>query len=97
MTAVVQGGDTNSAVERVLVQEVHDAVSDLVDLIKTYQSKNRLSKVLTSTLFKRRQEEMDAVVDRAILHLHVSVALLWFALGGVNDSIRRPSTSEIAS
>ena len=72
MTAVVQGGDTHSEVERVLIEEVRDAVSDLVDLIKSYQNKNKLSKVLTSTLFKRRQEEMDAVVDRAILHLHVS-------------------------
>lgn len=69
---VVQGGDTNSGVERALIEEVHDAVSDLVDLIKTYQNKNKLSKVLMSTLFKRRQEELDAVVDKAILHLHVS-------------------------
>lgn len=51
---------------------MHDAVSDLVELTKTYQSKNKLAQVLTSTLFKRRQDELDAVVDRAILRLHVS-------------------------
>ncbi|CAN0560046.1 unnamed protein product, partial [Ectocarpus sp. 12 AP-2014] len=68
-----KGGDTNSEVERALIEEVHDAVSDLVDLIKTYQNKNKLSKVLMSTLFKRRQEELDAVVDKAILHLHLGL------------------------
>ncbi|CBJ30083.1 putative CTR1-like protein kinase/ leucine rich repeat-containing protein [Ectocarpus siliculosus] len=68
-----KGGDTNSEVERALLEEVHDAVSDLVDLIKTYQNKNKLSKVLMSTLFKRRQEELDAVVDKAILHLHLGL------------------------
>lgn len=54
------------------MEDVHDAVFDLVELIKTYQSKNKLSKVLMSTMFKRRQDELDAVVDRAILRLHVS-------------------------
>lgn len=46
-----------------------------MELIKTYQSKNALSKVLMSTLFKRRQEEADAVIDRAISRLHVSELL----------------------
>lgn len=70
----IQGGDTNGEVARALMEDVHDAVCDLVELIKTYQSKNRLSKVLMSTLFnKRRQDELDAVVDRANLRLHVRV------------------------
>lgn len=68
----IQGGDTTTEVERVLIEEVHDAVFDLVELIKTYHNKNKLAKVLTSTLFKRRQDELDAVVDRAVLRLHVS-------------------------
>lgn len=58
-------------VERVLIEDVHDAISDLVELTKVYQSKNKLSKVLMSTLFKRRQGELDAVVDRAITRLQV--------------------------
>ena len=58
--------------ERVLLEEVHDAVYDLAELIKTYQNKNRLTQVLTSTLFKRRQDELNAVIDRAIWGLHVS-------------------------
>lgn len=70
----MQSGDANGAVERVLMEDVHDAVLDLVELIKTYQSKNKLSKVLMSTLFRRRQDELDAVVDRAILRLHVSTS-----------------------
>ena len=67
-----QGGVRNTEAERVLIEEVRDAVADLVELIKTYQSKNKLSQLLTSTLFKRRQEELDAIVDSTILHLQVS-------------------------
>lgn len=54
-----------------LIEDVHEAIFDVVELIKTYQSKNKLSKVLTSTLFKRRQDELDAAVDRAIVRLQV--------------------------
>ncbi|CAM9829016.1 unnamed protein product [Ectocarpus sp. 8 AP-2014] len=68
-----KGGDTNGEAARALMEGVHDAVCDLVELIKTYQSNNRLSKVLMSTLFKRRQDELDAVVDRAILRLHLGL------------------------
>lgn len=62
------------------MEDVHDAVFDLVELIKTYQSKNKLSKVLMSTMFKRRQDELDAVVDRAILRLHVSGVKRWLCV-----------------
>ncbi|CBJ25851.1 protein kinase [Ectocarpus siliculosus] len=68
-----KGGDTNGEAAQALMEDVHDAVCDLVELIKTYQSKNRLSNVLMSTLFKRRQDELDAVVDRAILRLHLGL------------------------
>lgn len=67
-----QGGDTTGQEERVMMEDVHDAIFDLVELIKTYKSKNRLSQLLMSTLFRRRQDEMGAVVDRAILSLQVS-------------------------
>lgn len=68
----IQGEDTVGEVARVLIEDVNDAIFDLVELIKTYQSKKKLSKVLMSTLFKRRQDELDAVVDRAIVRLQVS-------------------------
>ena len=70
----VQGGDTIGEVAQGMIEEVHEAISDLVQLIKTYQSKNKLSRLFMSTLFKRRQEELDAVVDRAIMRLQVSGA-----------------------
>lgn len=54
-----------------LIQDVHDAVADLVEWIKTYQSKNKLSQVVVSSLFKRRQEEADAVIDSAMSRLQV--------------------------
>ncbi|CAM9095208.1 unnamed protein product [Ectocarpus sp. 6 AP-2014] len=68
-----QGGDTSTEEERVLMEEVHDAVSDLNDLIKTYQNKSKLAQLLTSTLFKRRQDELNAVMDRAIWGLHLGL------------------------
>lgn len=55
-----------------MIQDVHDAVADLVELIKTYKSKNKLSQVLMSTLFKQRQEEANAVIDSAISRLQVN-------------------------
>ncbi|CAN0344297.1 unnamed protein product [Ectocarpus sp. 12 AP-2014] len=68
-----KGGDTSTEEERVLMEEVHDAVSDLVELIKSYHNKSKLGKVLTSTLFKRRQDELNAVIDRAIWGLHLGL------------------------
>ena len=70
-----------------MIEDVHDAILDLVELIKTYQSKNKLSRVLISTLFRRRQDEMGAAVERAILNLQVSAvnALNWASQGKVAD------------
>lgn len=66
-----QAGDTTGEAARVLIEDVHDSIFDLVELIKTFQSKNKLSKLFMSTLFKRRQDELNAVVDRAIMRLQV--------------------------
>lgn len=54
-----------------MIEDVGDAVRDLVEIIKTYQSKGTISQVMMSTLFKRRQEEAEAVIDAAINRLHV--------------------------
>ncbi|CAN0184783.1 unnamed protein product, partial [Scytosiphon promiscuus] len=70
-----RGEDTMGDAARVLIEEVHEAIVDLVDLIRTFQSKNKLSKAFMSTLFKRRQNELDAVVDRAILRLQLGLQL----------------------
>lgn len=69
---VIQGGDTIGEAERAMMEDVQDAIFDLVELIKTYQSRNRMYQLLVSTLFRRRQDEMGAVVDRAISSLQVS-------------------------
>ena len=69
---------------------MHDAVFDLVELIKTYQSKNKLSKVLMSTLFKQRQMELEAVIDRVVVRLQVRVVLP-FRVWGVCVELRRPA------
>lgn len=69
---IIKGSDTNAKAERVLLEDVHDAVGDLVELIKTYKNKNTFAQVLMSSLFKQRQEEAEAVVDSAISLLQVS-------------------------
>ncbi|CAM9206277.1 unnamed protein product [Ectocarpus sp. 12 AP-2014] len=86
---VFKGGDTTGEAARVLIEDVHDAIFDLVELIKTFQSKNKLSKLFLSTLFKRRQEELDAVVDRAIMRLQLGLQLqVGHDMGSVKDSIK---------
>lgn len=66
--------------ERVLMRDVEEAVDDLVELLKTYENKNRLSKVAGTTLCKQRLEDAAAVVDGAFKKLNVSpfIAVLMF-------------------
>ena len=73
ISPLFQAGATLGEIARALIEDVQDAIFDLVELMKTFQSKNKLSKLFMSTLFKRRQEELDAVVDRAIMRLQVAV------------------------
>lgn len=73
----------------VLIEEVRDAVDALVDIIRTYKSKGRVSQVMMSTLFKRRQDEAEAVIDAAICRLQVGAStILYFGNtdGDVNNS-----------
>ena len=73
--SIVQGEKPNDAENQVLIEDVRDAVGDLVEIFKTYKSKGRPSQVVMSTLFKRRQEETEAVIEAAISRLHVSEKL----------------------
>lgn len=68
-----KGNGANGEVERLLIEDVQTAVRDMVELIKTYRSKRRISQVIVSTMFKRRMDEMEAVIDRAISDLNVSL------------------------
>lgn len=73
LVRLLQGGDAaKKESEFEMIEDVHDAVADLVQIVKIYQSRNKVSQVLMSTLFKRRQEEAEAVIDRAIWRLNVS-------------------------
>ena len=60
-----------------MMEDVHDSVSDMLELTKTYSGKNKISKLMTSTLFKKRYEELEACVGRAIevfqFGLHIQV------------------------
>ncbi|CAM9996955.1 unnamed protein product, partial [Ectocarpus sp. 4 AP-2014] len=91
-------GDTTGEAARILIEDVHDAIYDLVELIKTFQSKNKLSKLCLSTLFKRRQDELDAVVDRAIMRLQLGLQLqVGHDMSLVKDGVKAGSTSESTS
>lgn len=80
-----QGDQETTAEQRELIEEVRFQVGNLVDLIKTYQSRNKLSKVLLATSFKRRQEDLEAAIDRALDRLQVSHVMcgtgLYFSAG----------------
>ena len=66
-----QGDRSYAESERVLLEEVRESIEDLVQIMKTYKSKNKVSKVMMSTLFKKRQEEAEAVINMAIGRLQV--------------------------
>lgn len=72
----MKGGEISGDDEHILIEDVHDAVAGLVELIKTFKSKNKMAQAITSSLFKRRQEEAEALIDRAVSHLHVSAGSL---------------------
>lgn len=58
--------------ESVLLDDVRESIEDLVQIIQTYKAKNKFSKVMMSTLFRKRQEEAEAVINMAISRLQVS-------------------------
>lgn len=68
-----QGEGIHAAAERVLLDDVRESIDDLVQIIQTYKAKNRFSKVMTSSLFRKRQEEAEAVINMAMSRLQVSV------------------------
>lgn len=86
-----QGGDKIGEESRILVEAVHEAISELVELIKTFQNQNKLLRLLTSTLFKKRQAELNAAVDRAIAQFQVGNVRSWRSKGAgiVLEPVRR--------
>lgn len=64
-----QDGHSPDEAERVLLEEVRESIDDLVQLIQVYKSKGRIVRVITSSLFKRRQEELEATINMAINRL----------------------------
>ena len=55
----------------VLLEDVQESIDDLIQLIQVYKSKNRMVRVVTSSLFKRRQEELEAAINVAVNRLQV--------------------------
>ena len=60
--------------EAFLLEEVRISVDDLLQIMQAYRSKNKIKRILISTLFKRRQEEAEMAIDRAMSRLQVSSA-----------------------
>ncbi|CAN0462475.1 unnamed protein product, partial [Ascophyllum nodosum] len=59
--------------ERYLLEDVYDSVSDLVSIMQTYNTKSKISRLFMSTIFKRRQEEAEVVINRAISRLQLGL------------------------
>ena len=70
-----QDGDSIGEAKRHVIEDVRDAIADLIDIIKTYRSGNRLRQVLTSSVFKRREEEANLAIDRAVTLLNVRMVM----------------------
>lgn len=59
----------------IMIENVQGAIGDLVDLIKTFRSKNKITQVVVSTLFKRRMDETQAVINDSCSELMVSSSI----------------------
>lgn len=57
-----------------MVEDVYDSVKSLVGIMQTYKARGKMSKLLVSSLFKRRQEEAETVIKDAISSLQVGLA-----------------------
>lgn len=54
-----------------MLEDVHDSINSLVGIMQTFKAKGKMSKLFVSSLFKRRQEEAEGVINHAILSLQV--------------------------
>ncbi|CAN0156538.1 unnamed protein product [Scytosiphon promiscuus] len=59
-----------------LLEEVHDAVAELVQVSTCFLRKGKVSRALTSTLYKRRQETAESSLRDALQRLQTGVALV---------------------
>ncbi|CAM9569096.1 unnamed protein product [Ectocarpus sp. 8 AP-2014] len=84
---------SSTAGAHTLVQKVEDAINDLLQLIHTYMSKNTFVQVVTSKLFKRRKEQLEAVVKQALSDLDFTMGIHM----GNNVNEIRSEVSEIGS
>lgn len=70
----------NGEAERFLLEDVRESIEDMVQVMQSYKNKNAVSKVLVSTLCKRRQEEAEASIDAAMHRLQVSESAIYASL-----------------
>lgn len=75
-----------------LIENVQEAISDLVDLIKTFKSKNKITQVVVSTMFKTRMDETQAVINQTFSELVVSSAARSIPISTAAD--KRPDCSK---
>lgn len=68
----VKDTEASREIKRMLIGDVQDAIGDMLDLIRTYSSKRRITQVVVSTLFKRRMDETEAVINQTFADLMVS-------------------------
>lgn len=66
-----QAKDQDAEAERILLEDVQEAIKDMAQIMESYKSKNMVSKLLVSTLCKRRQEEAEEAINAAVHRLQV--------------------------
>lgn len=72
----IEDNDASREMKGMLIENVQEAIGDLVDLIKTFRSKNKITQVVVSTMFKTRMDETQAVINQTFSELMVSSAAL---------------------
>lgn len=65
------GGHSPDEAEGILLEDVRESIDDLIQLIQVNKRNSRMVMVITSSLFKRRQEELEASINVAINRLQV--------------------------
>lgn len=74
----LQGEQPVGEVEQALLDDVQESVSGLVEVMQAWNNKSAISKVFTSTLAKRRQEEAEDAIKEAVSRLQVTGYSLFF-------------------
>lgn len=67
-----QGTEHDGDAERILLEDVQASIENMVEIMQSYRNRGALSKICTSALCKRRQDEAEMAIKSAAQYLEVS-------------------------